>query len=286
MSSTSINILLFLAAMMTAYFFPYRKIKDKVFKKLIYKDPATSKRLKYCSGNVVIEAERSGSNIWKIVVPSAWNADQAAIVKLIVRLSDLVVVDRISNAKDEKKYGISKGECIEIFYGNKPIVIRFGNDVDGCEMVYANVESSDNDIITVSNSIKAHFPRSAEDFANLNIFSVSYEDIKSVESVFNNTMYLISKQSNGWLLRGNMLIEDKARAVVEEIIFIRASTIVDDKIKLSPKPEGSITVKLSKKTYTRYFFVGKDETHYFVPMGGSILVVDRSVKKLFEDTQP
>ena len=107
--------------------------------------------------------------------------------------------------------------------------------------------------------------------------------MKSVESVFNNSMYLISKQSNGWLLRGNMLLEDKAKAIIGQIIGIRASTIVDDKIKLSPKPEGSITVKLSKKSYTRYFFVGKDETHYFVPMGGSILVVDQTVKELFED---
>ncbi len=283
MNSTYAYLLLFFVVMIGVYFFPYRKVKDKVFKKLIYKDPSTAKYIKYFYGKVAVEAERSGNNAWKTVVPSAWNADQSAIVKLIVRLSDLVIVDRITNAKDEKKYGIGTKQSIEIFYGNKPIVIRFGNDVDGCEMVYANVESSDNDVITVSNSIKAHFPSCAEDFANLNIFNVSYEDVKSVESVFNNSMYLISKQSNGWLLRGNMLLEDKAKAIIGQIIGIRASTIVDDKIKLSPKPEGSITVKLSKKSYTRYFFVGKDETHYFVPMGGSILVVDQTVKELFED---
>ncbi len=283
MNSTYVYLMLFLVIMIGAYFFPYRKIKDKVFKKLIYKDPTTSKYLKYSCGKVVIEAERSGDNAWKIVVPAVWNADQSAIVKLIVRLSDLVVVDRISNAKDELKYGIGKHQSIEIFYGNKPIIINFGNDVEGCEMVYANVESSDNDVIMVSNSIRAHFPNSAEDFVNLNIFNVSYEDVKSVESVFNNSMYLISKQSNGWLLRGNMLLEDKGREIIDEIISIRASAIVDDKIKLSPKPEGSISIKLAKKSYTRYFFVGKDETHYFVPMGGSILVVDRTVKDMFED---
>ena len=283
MNSTYVYIILFFIVMVGVYFLPYRKIKDKVFKKLIYKDPTTARYVKYSSGKLVIEAERSGGDAWKVVVPAVWNADQSAIVKLIVRLSDLVIVERISNAKDEQKYGISKGQSVEIFYGNKPIVVRFGNDVEGCEMVYVNVESSDNDVITVSNSIKAHFPKSAEDFVNLNIFNVSYEDVKSVESVFNNSMYLISRQSNGWLLRGNMLLEDKARVVVEQITNIRASTIVDDKIKLSPKPEGSITVKLAKKSYTRYFFVGKDETHYFVPMGGSILVVDRTVKDQFED---
>ena len=80
-----------------------------------------------------------------------------------------------------------------------------------------------------------------------------------------------------------MLLEDKGREIIDEIISIRASAIVDDKIKLSPKPEGSISIKLAKKSYTRYFFVGKDETHYFVPMGGSILVVDRTVKDMFED---
>ncbi len=283
MSLTYVYLLLFFVLMIGAYFLPYRKIKDKVFKKLIYKDPATSTYLKYSHGKLMIEAERSGSDTWKIVVPAAWNADQSAIVKLIVRLSDLVIVSRISNAKDEKKYGIGSKEIIEIFYGNKSIVIKFGHEVEGSEMIYLNVESSDNDVLMVSNSIRSHFPRSAEDFVNLNIFNVSYEDVKMVESVFNNTTYLISKQSNGWLLRGNMLLEDKGRAIVDKIISIRASAIVDDKIKLSPKPEGSITIKLFKKSYTRYFFVGKDDTHYFVPMSGSILVVDRTVKDLFED---
>jgi len=286
MDVTYIFLTGFLILMVGIYFLPYRKLRGKIFKKLIYAKPLTAQYIQFKSSTFEVTAERVNGHTWRTTTPSVWLADKHAIMKLILRLMDLDVIDRITNGANDPQFGLGKHGEITLIFDKKKIIITMGIDVNGADEIYLNIPSADQDILTVSNSIKNFFPKSAIDFQKMSVFNAKYSDVRSIEAVFDNFTFMLSRQTNGWLLKSNVLFDDNVRPLIEEIITTKAEGFLTTKIKLPPKPNGVIMFKLLKdKTITRCFFNDiNNEDQYLIPIEGTILYIKKyAIDTLFQN---
>ncbi len=277
----NLGILLLVLILASIYFLPYRQLKGKVFRKLL---PNISEitAMEYRTSAYSLQLEKR-KGVW-YVIDSDWEADRSKITKLLNRLSDLNVDERISGAVDAPEFSIGSNGYLILDYGPKRITISIGNRVENDEDYVYITKTGDPDILVVHSNALSLLPKDVSSFSDTLIFQAYYPQIKSIEAVSGKDYFNLHKTENGWLRDGKVLIkEEKAQAFIEDFLASEADGFVEDHIKLPQRPAATITIKINRRGVSRYFFsVPALINQYLMPLKGRVLYVDKEIiKKLF-----
>ncbi len=280
----NIGMAVLVLILLSIYFLPYRTLKGKVFKKLLPNiSDITAMEYKTSAYSLQLE-KRSG--VW-YVIGSDWEADKSKVTKLLNRLSELNVDERISGDIDAPEFSIGSNGYLILDYNGKLITIAIGNRVEHDEDYIYITKTGDPDILVVHSNALSLLPKDAAGFSDTLIFQAYYPQIKSIEAVLNKEYFNLHKTENGWLRDGKHLIkEEKAQAFIEEFLTAEADGFVEEHITLPQRPEATITIKINRRGVSRYFFtVPGLVNQYLMPLKGRILYVDKSIiSKLFSFT--
>ena len=218
-----------------------------------------------------------------MVFPVSWQADTEKMLHLMLRISELDVIDRFSGVNvSDSQYDIGRNGVLELWEGDKSTVFELGSITEDGEAIYL-VKSNDGDVLTVSNAILPVLPKSEDDFKRTRLFESLLSEINSTETVMEGKSRLITRSDKGWILNGKNAFDENILPLLEAIMNIRAEGFIPKDTQLPPKYSGFITVKGKGKAVSRYFFqLQSYENKYIVPMKGELLIVDKdSVKDVF-----
>lgn len=263
------------------YFLPYRQLRGKIFKKLL-PDTSGITAMEYRTSAYSLQLEKK-NNVWYLI-DSDWEADAQKVRKLLGRLSDLVVDERISGSHDDPDFNIGSNGYLILDYSGKVITIAIGSRVpDDEEYVYIT-KTGDPDILIVHSSALSLLPQDASSFSDTLLFEAYFPQVKSIEASYGKDYFSLIKTENGWRYGGTHNVKDEtAQEFIEDIISTEASGFVEDEnVKIPPRPDATITLKIGNRGVTRYLFSVPDKEQYIMPLRGRILYVDRSIiKKIF-----
>lgn len=274
-------LFVFVSFLVVLYFLPYKMLKGKIFKKL-YPSTAAVDKVVFKGKDFDVEFLRQGER-WAMVSPVSWQADTEKMLHLMLRISELDVIDRFSGANAaDSQYDIGRNGVLELWEGDKSTALEFGSICEDGESIYL-VKSNDGDVLTVSSAILAVLPKSEDDFKRTRLFESLLSEINSAETVMDGKSRLMTRSDKGWILNGKNAFDESVLPMLEAIMNIRAEGFIQKDTQLPPKHSGFITVKGKGKAVSRYFFRLKDyENKYIVPMKGELLIVDKnSVKDVF-----
>lgn len=278
----NIGILLLVAILAGIYFLPYRTLKGKIFKRLL-PDIKGITAMEYKTSAYSLELEKK-KGVWYLI-DSDWEADKSKVTKLLNRLSDLNVDERISASVDAPEYSIGSNGYLMLDYGDKRITISIGNRVENDEEYVYITKTGDPDILVVHSSALSLLPRDAGSFSDTMLFQAYYPQIKSLEATYGTDYISLLRTDEGWLFDGDRIIkEDKARELIESLLSAEADGFVeDDSIKIPQRPTATITMKVNRRSITRYFFsIPTLHNQFLMPIKGRIFYVDKEiVKRIF-----
>ena len=123
----NIGIIVLVLILASIYFLPYRKLKGKVFKKLL-PDPSGITAMEYRTAAYSLQLEKR-NGIWYII-DSDWEADKSRVTKLLNRLRDLNVDERITGSQDDPEFNIGSNGYLILDYEGKITNIAIGNRVE------------------------------------------------------------------------------------------------------------------------------------------------------------
>lgn len=272
----NIGILILVLILFSIYFLPYRKLKGKVFKKLLPEVSGIT-AMEYKTSAYSLQLEKR-KGIWYII-DSDWEADKSKVTKLLNRLSDLNVDERIEGAVDAPEYSIGSNGYLILDYGQKKTTISIGNRVENDEEYIYITKTGDPDILVVNSGALSLLPKDAGSFSDTLLFQAYYPQIKSMEVVYGKKYLGLHKTENGWLLEGSDIIkEEKAQEFIENFLSAEASGFVEESIKLPKRPEATIALKVNRRGVTRYFFsMPNFSDKFLMPLKGRILYVEKEV---------
>ena len=92
----NVGIIVLVLILASIYFLPYRRLKGKVFKKLL-PDPSGITAMEYKTSAYSLQLEKR-NGVWYLI-DSDWEADKSKVTKLLNRLRDLNVDERITDRK-------------------------------------------------------------------------------------------------------------------------------------------------------------------------------------------
>lgn len=281
----NIGILVLVAVLAGIYFLPYRRLKGKIFKKLL-PDIKGITAMEYKTSAYSLQLEKR-KGIW-YVIDSDWEADRTKVTKLLNRLSDLNVDERISASIDAPEFSIGSNGYLILDYGGKRITIAIGNRVENDEDYIYITKSGDPDILVVHSGALSLLPKDAGAFSDTLLFQAYYPQIKSLEANLGMDYISLFRTENGWMLDGNNIVkEEKAQSLIEELLAAEADGFVEDEnIKIPQRPTATITLKVNRRGITRYFFtIPTLHNQFLMPLKGRILYVDKEiVKRIFSFT--
>lgn len=278
----NIGILLLVAILAGIYFLPYRTLKGKIFKRLL-PDIKGITAMEYKTSAYSLELEKK-KGVWYLI-DSDWEADKSKVTKLLNRLSDLNVDERISASVDAPEYSIGSNGYLMLDYGDKRITISIGNRVENDEEYVYITKTGDPDILVVHSSALSLLPRDVGSFSDTMLFQAYYPQIKSLEATYGTDYISLLRTDEGWLFDGDRIIkEEKARELIESLLSAEADGFVeDDSIKIPQRPTATITMKVNRRSITRYFFsIPTLHNQFLMPIKGRIFYVDKEiVKRIF-----
>ena len=277
----TVLLFVFVSVLVVLYFLPYKTLKGKIFKKL-YPSTAAVDKVIFNGKDFKVEFQRKGER-WTMVFPVSWQADTEKMLHLMLRISELDVIDRFSGVNvSDSQYDIGRNGVLELWEGDKSTVFELGSITEDGEAIYL-VKSNDGDVLTVSNAILPVLPKSEDDFKRTRLFESLLSEINSTETVMEGKSRLITRSDKGWILNGKNAFDENILPLLEAIMNIRAEGFIPKDTQLPPKYSGFITVKGKGKAVSRYFFqLQSYENKYIVPMKGELLIVDKdSVKDVF-----
>ena len=146
----NVGIILLVLILASIYFLPYRRLKGKVFKKLL-PDPAGITAMEYRTSAYSLQLEKR-KGVW-YVIDSDWEADKAKVTKLLNRLRDLTVDERVTGSQDDPEFNIGSNGYLILNYDGQITTISIGNRVEHDEDYVYITKSGDPDILVV------HYPR-------------------------------------------------------------------------------------------------------------------------------
>ena len=276
---TSYVLILTFALFLTGlYFLPYKKLRGKVFNRLL-SDPSNLVAMEYKTKAYSLELEKR-SGVWYII-DSDWEADKQKVTKLINRLRDLNIEDRIEGNPDNPKFNIGcNGYLILDYLGNKSVTISIGNRLeDDDSSVYITKTGLSEILVVTANSLSL-LPKDIESFSDTQIFDAFFPQVQSIEASFKKEFFSLLNTEEGWMLDGKSYVRDEiAQQFIETILRTEAKGFVEeDDVKIPQRPIATISLKVNRKSVTRYFFTNSEKPDvYLMPLRGRILYVDKSI---------
>ncbi len=275
----NIGIIVLVLILASIYFLPYRKLKGKVFKKLL-PDPSGITAMEYRTAAYSLQLEKR-NGIWYII-DSDWEADKSRVTKLLNRLRDLNVDERITGSQDDPEFNIGSNGYLILDYEGKITNIAIGNRVEHDEDYVYITKSGDPDILVVHSGALSLLSKDGQSFSYTVIFEAYYPQIKSVEASLGSDYFTLHCTENGWLIDGkNLIKEEKAQTFIETLLAAEALGFVEDEnIKLPQRPTATITMKVNRRSVIRYFFaIPSLQDKFLMPLKGRILYVEKDVVK-------
>ena len=275
----NIGIIVLVLILASIYFLPYRKLKGKVFKKLL-PDPSGITAMEYRTAAYSLQLEKR-NGIWYII-DSDWEADKSRVTKLLNRLRDLNVDERITGSQDDPEFNIGSNGYLILDYEGKITNIAIGNRVENDEDYVYITKSGDPDILVVHSGALSLLSKDGQSFSDTVIFEAYYPQIKSVEASLGSDYFTLHCTENGWLIDGkNLIKEEKAQNFIETLLAAEALGFVEDEnIKLPQRPTATITMKVNRRSVIRYFFaIPSLQDKFLMPLKGRILYVEKDVVK-------
>ena len=275
----NIGIIVLVLILASIYFPPYRKLKGKVFKKLL-PDPSGITAMEYRTAAYSLQLEKR-NGIWYII-DSDWEADKSRVTKLLNRLRDLNVDERITGSQDDPEFNIGSNGYLILDYEGKITNIAIGNRVEHDEDYVYITKSGDPDILVVHSGALSLLSKDGQSFSDTVIFEAYYPQIKSVEASLGSDYFTLHCTENGWLIDGkNLIKEEKAQTFIETLLAAEALGFVEDEnIKLPQRPTATITMKVNRRSVIRYFFaIPSLQDKFLMPLKGRILYVEKDVVK-------
>ncbi len=274
----NVGIILLVLILASIYFLPYRRLKGKVFKKLL-PDPAGITAMEYRTSAYSLQLEKR-KGVW-YVIDSDWEADKAKVTKLLNRLRDLTVDERVTGSQDDPEFNIGSNGYLILNYDGQITTISIGNRVEHDEDYVYITKSGDPDILVVHSGALSLLPKDVTSFSDTVIFEAFYPQIKSIEASLGNDYFTLHRTENGWMFEGKTLIkEEKAQSFIENLLAAEALGFVEEEIQLPQRPVATITVKVNRRGVIRYFFeVPNIQDKFLMPLKGRILYVDKNVIK-------
>lgn len=275
----NIGIIVLVLILASIYFLPYRKLKGKVFKKLL-PDPSGITAMEYRTAAYSLQLEKR-NGIWYII-DSDWEADKSRVTKLLNRLRDLNVDERITGSQDDPEFNIGSNGYLILDYEGKITNIAIGNRVEHDEDYVYITKSGDPDILVVHSGALSLLSKDGQSFSDTVIFEAYYPQIKSVEASLGSDYFTLHCTENGWLIDGkNLIKEEKAQTFIETLLVAEALGFVEDEnIKLPQRPTATITMKVNRRSVIRYFFaIPSLQDKFLMPLKGRILYVEKDVVK-------
>ncbi len=275
----NIGIIVLVLILASIYFLPYRKLKGKVFKKLL-PDPSGITAMEYRTAAYSLQLEKR-NGIWYII-DSDWEADKSRVTKLLNRLRDLNVDERITGSQDDPEFNIGSNGYLILDYEGKITNIAIGNRVEHDEDYVYITKSGDPDILVVHSGALSLLSKDGQSFSDTVIFEAYYPQIKSVGASLGSDYFTLHCTENGWLIDGkNLIKEEKAQTFIETLLAAEALGFVEDEnIKLPQRPTATITMKVNRRSVIRYFFaIPSLQDKFLMPLKGRILYVEKDVVK-------
>lgn len=274
----NVGIILLVLILASIYFLPYRRLKGKVFKKLL-PDPAGITAMEYRTSAYSLQLEKR-QGVW-YVIDSDWEADKSKVTKLLNRLRDLTVDERVTGSQDDPEFNIGSNGYLILNYDGQITTISIGNRVEHDEDYVYITKSGDPDILVVHSGALSLLPKDVTSFSDTVIFEAFYPQIKSIEASLGNDYFTLHRTENGWMFEGKTLIkEEKAQSFIEKLLAAEALGFVEEEIQLPQRPTATITVKVNRRGVIRYFFaVPNLQDKFLMPLKGRILYVDKNVVK-------
>ncbi len=274
----NVGIILLVLILASIYFLPYRRLKGKVFKKLL-PDPAGITAMEYRTSAYSLQLEKR-QGVW-YVIDSDWEADKSKVTKLLNRLRDLTVDERVTGSQDDPEFNIGSNGYLILNYDGQITTIAIGNRVEHDEGYVYITKSGDPDILVVHSGALSLLPKDVTSFSDTVIFEAFYPQIKSIEASLGNDYFTLHRTENGWMFEGKTLIkEEKAQSFIEKLLAAEALGFVEEEIQLPQRPTATITVKVNRRGVIRYFFaVPNLQDKFLMPLKGRILYVDKNVVK-------
>ena len=221
-----------------------------------------------------------GKGVW-YVIDSDWEPDKSKVTKLLNRLRDLTVDERVTGSQDDPEFSIGSNGYLILNYDGQIITISIGNRVEHDEEYVYITKSGDPDILVVHSGALSLLPKDVTSFSDTVIFEAFYPQIKSIEASLGNDYFTLHRTENGWMLEGDTLIkEEKAQSFIENLLSAEALGFVEEEMQLPQRPVATITVKVNRRGVIRYFFaVPNIQDKFLMPLKGRILYVDKNVVK-------
>lgn len=282
----NVGIIVLVLILASIYFLPYRRLKGKVFKKLL-PDPSGITAMKYKTSAYSLQLEKR-NGVW-YVIDSDWEADKSKVTKLLNRLRDLNVDERLAASHDDPEFNIGSNGYLILDYAGKVITIAIGNRVEHDEDYVYITKSGDPEILVVHSGALSLLPKDVTSFSDTIIFEAYYPQIKSVEASLGSDYFTLHRTENGWMLEGKTFIkEEKAQHFIETLLSAETSGFVEEEqhIKLPQRPTATVTMKVNRRGVTRYFFSMPDmQDKFLMPLKGRVLYVDKNIiKQIFAFT--
>lgn len=277
----NIGMIVLVLVLAGIYFMPYRQLRGKIFKRLL-PDTAGITAMEYRTSAYSLQLEKR-DNTWYLI-DSDWEADPQKVRKLLSRLRDLVVDERISAGHDDPDYDIGSNGYLILDYSGNVTTIAIGNRLQEDEEFVYITKTGDPDILVVHSSALSLLPKDATSFSDTLLFEAYYPQVKSVEASYKKKDFSLIKTEDGWKFDGITSVKDEiAQEFIQDIISTEASGFVEDEnIKIPPRPEATITLKIGNRGVTRYLFEVSGIDKYIMPLRGRILYVEKDiVKKIF-----
>ncbi len=276
----NIAVLLTVTVLAVMYFMPYRKLKDKIFRNAFYNIGRIVK-IEYTNGKSKIVLKRANlqGNEWNMVGEKTWLADNSKMNRLIQKINDIVVEDRLLKADaEDRKYDLGRNGKLLLNTDLREIEIDFGDRADGYDDCIFAKKAKDKDIIVISSSILSVLPKGDDDFKNLYLFKGFFPQVSMLDVKSERKSYTLMRISGGWAMHGKNVFDDKVQPIVTSLLELEASGFVDSNKKLSAKPVITITLKIQKANIYRYFFESEeDNSIYYVPIDGEIMYIRRTI---------
>lgn len=276
---TGIDIAALVLILVSIYFFSYKRLKGKIFKKLI-PDTSDITAMEYRTSAYSLQLEKR-DGIWYLI-DSDWEADKSKVTELLNRLRDLNVDERITGSQDDPEFNIGSNGYLILDYSGNVITIAIGNRVEEDEDYVYITKSGDPDILVVHSGALSLMQKNVTSFSETSLFEAYYPQIKSMEASLGNGYFMLHRTDKGWVMDGKTLVKEaKARHFIETLLASEALGFVEDEdIKLPQHPIATITMKINRRGVTRYFFaIPSLQDKFLMPLKGRILYVEKDVVK-------
>ena len=185
-------------------------------------------------------------------------ADIDNIIKTIKEIKVLDTVGKISNNLIEERYELHNEKAIIVTAqkaGKEIITVRVGKTSATGSQSYITLNNK-NDVYLVSGNFPSAFSKSEKDMTSKSVYSISGNDITSVDLQTSVKTWGVAKDANGttWSLTGNapriIIDSDYTDAWVQSLAFLTADSWLEDDAQLPKTKEISVTINTPKESIT------------------------------------